>query len=291
VQLDLERRSRERPEGQEDFASNAEALVDLNEVTKGRSDAETTSYLWRYNPVVADGAGAGQSLADLKQRLGEALVLRERQESQTLDYDVEIAQATTITGKDAAAALNAVRLNDALALDQSRNYQRGAVAQQELDKAPQQQALYMGQTVQLEPSNFTPPEEPAGDPGRSTGAALNPSLGLQFDDVTDGEDGDFRARTENVFDGPAGVGVGGGAGGRFETTTRSGLLGIDVALPRQGRVLYFRSLQGGAPIRLDASRRGLAAGWRWALFGLLLLSGSARVTGASVAWRRRRRRA
>ena len=59
-----------------------------------------------------------------------------------------------------------------------------------------------------------------------------------------------------------------------------GLMGVDVELPRAGKVYYFRSLSGGAPIRLEADKAGLSMGARIAI--LLLVLAAASVVGMAV---------
>ena len=104
-------------------------------------------------------------------------------------------------------------------------------------------------------------------------AGLNPASGLFFND---GEDGDFRGRTENVFDRAL-----------MATATRRGLMGVDVALPEAGQVFRFRSSGAGSSIRIDAKSRGLGQGAKWVVFLVLLVGGAVFAYGVTQALARR----
>jgi hypothetical protein len=61
-------------------------------------------------------------------------------------------------------------------------------------------------------------------------------------------DGDYRSRVQNLFARP-------GAEAAL-ASGKVGKMGVDVALPTTGKVYYFRSLSGGAPIKIDADKEG-----------------------------------
>jgi hypothetical protein len=137
----------------------------------------------------------------------------------------------------------------------------------------------------------------------------NPSYGVFFND---GQDGHIAARVENLFDQALGdvnrgIDAGGGGGAAFQSRSgyfggdnfefqppnfelqpgraavpvlRRGLMGVDVTLPRQGRVFHFRSLKSGAPIVLSASAPGMPGVLRW----LALVLGVGLVGWLAVRW-------
>ncbi|MFV1959735.1 MAG: hypothetical protein ACC662_10030, partial [Planctomycetota bacterium] len=104
-----------------------------------------------------------------------------------------------------------------------------------------------------------------------SGGVETPSGNAGF--FRDGADGDVRGRLENVYE--------------QAIATRRGLMGLDVPLPRTGKVFLFRSAKTGAPIVLRASTPGLGLGWRWVIF---LLVTAALVLGVGGLARLRARR-
>ncbi len=99
-----------------------------------------------------------------------------------------------------------------------------------------------------------------GAAGWTTGAALNGDHGIFYDDSGDGT---YAARVENLFD-----------RAMVETATRKGLMGVDVAIPREGRMVQFRATGRGAPITMEARSNEVAPAARWVVF-LVLVAGGA----------------
>ena len=105
----------------------------------------------------------------------------------------------------------------------------------------------------------------------SGGGAAGIDTGIFYNDGRDG-DGGTAGRKENLFDARAAQG-------------KVGLMGVDVPLPRTGKVYYFRGLKGGAPIAIEASRQGTAPGLR--VMFLLLILAAAAVIGRVIQVKRR----
>ncbi len=90
----------------------------------------------------------------------------------------------------------------------------------------------------------------------------------------DDSDGDFRARTENVFGQELGLALQNeGRPVQPMPAGKVGLMGVDVDLPKVGKVYYFRSLRAGAPIEIKASSDSISVGSRVVV--LLLILGAA----------------
>jgi hypothetical protein len=113
--------------------------------------------------------------------------------------------------------------------------------------------------------------EDGGLPGADTGVFFNDDASLNPATAFGDTGVDFRGMAENVFAAPA---------------TKTGLLGVDVPLPREGKVFHFRSLSSGASITLTPSRPGTSEAGRWALFALLLVGLTLLARGVSIVRRR-----
>ncbi|MDJ0523204.1 MAG: hypothetical protein QNJ90_14130 [Planctomycetota bacterium] len=219
-------------------------------------------------------------------------------------------------------------LNDALKRDQTRNRQLGAVDtrilntfenDQTMNDAPFEGPANNG-TIGLRTQTATRADREAQllvelaqrssnygfQPGSQTGQVFygstvnpgnvpmlgnRPSAGAYF---VNGQDGDFRGRTENVFGMPLQAGSGGGGGGQIlfgadadeevEPYGKEGLMGVDVALPKVGKVYYFRGLRAGAPIELSPTKEGRSLGGRMVI--LFLILAAAGIAGVAVRKRR-----
>ena len=322
VVSDLEAASREATGAQIDFfASNAAPILAVQpsqmgqtrmpgQAGQGIAEPGNGAAQWCFNPAQVEEKGAKQEIAALKERLGKALDDRAQQQSMVQDFDVQIEQASDISRQGGADGdvtwRNFGVLNGILELQQQQARQLGVVAQ------PQAGAgffyrLQAGQTIANLDDVTNGLEDQAsagydnGGGGLTTGANLNPcTTGIFFDD---GGDGDFRTRTENVFDaslgstltplGDVGVdyrGLGGTAGGyQAQDTagrTRQGLMGVDVVLPQDGEVYLFRGLKAGAPLRVTVSAEGTSPFLRWLLF-FVGLAALLSVAVGVVRWRRK----
>jgi hypothetical protein len=341
--------------------SAGQSLVQLDGVTNGLGDASglltaqtegapmvQTGANWRFNAqsVPLDKAGK-EELVELKERLQTELTRRgDDERRKTVDVQDE-ARSREAQGKSKSPAKqeradeatinfdnnrNNLALNDALRRVQVQQRQLGVQdrGQTEYDMLPQLRTVVFPQ-------------------GWLDGiAARHPSMGSYY---RDGEgDGDFRARTENIFTdflpptvqlvGPdsvaddehplfgaegetpiSGFGGGGraGSGGRRdgsllvagdETTStlaadiasqgqalnnatqalggapRVGLMGVDVDLPKVGRVYWFLSAKTGSAVNLSATPEATAP-WLRALLCAVLLA----LVGLGCAFVARRRRA
>ncbi|MHC5010427.1 MAG: hypothetical protein ACYTG6_05665, partial [Planctomycetota bacterium] len=125
----------------------------------------------------------------------------------------------------------------------------------------------------------------------------------------DGGDGTYAGRVENLFGeslGTAGVDlelipsnfeppdISFDDGRRIRTwaesqaggRAKSGLMGVDVPLPRRGRVYHFRSLGTGMPLTVSASREETGPFAKWLVFLLVIGAVTAGVVLGRRAWHR-----
>ena len=142
----------------------------------------------------------------------------------------------------------------------------------------------------LQPQNFGLQTPTAGSGGGAQGYWVSGGQG-----VAGGGDGHLAARAENVFLGtslnpngvpfgvnaePSSVGTSRDAGlfyadgqdgdARGVARGKAGTMGVDVELPRSGRVYYFRSMSGAAPIVVEADKSGRPLASRVILLMFLL---------------------
>ncbi len=334
----------------EEFASNAKNIVDLDDVTNGLEDASSGVQVqgknragWVFNKADGKAVSGKKGYEDLRERLKVKFEGRAQSESRKNFKNVLEKQAQQKAknptqpkgGKWAGARLGVTEnldatndfdvdvaqiawLNGTLKMEQQRNRQLGAVDTglindlsaytTQWEGGVGQAGQFNGQTFQFEgPSN----NGTIGVNGRgdreadrlSRAAQRASNYGVRTDNLfgapsaagvyfNDSEDGDFRGRTENVFPGTASSGGGGGGHGApvvrnfsafmspmdFNTlqqdptfsSGKKGLMGVDVALPKVGKVYYFRSLRAGAVIDVSASRRGRSMPGRLAVLALIL---------------------
>jgi hypothetical protein len=286
-------------------------LVDLDGVTNGLEERTAAGVggggggtaNWAFNPasVPLDKAGK-DDLVELKKRLQSELERRDAEDrSKTVDVERETKERAAQAkdgGKSKAPSKKQVQaddetvrfdnnrnnlvLNDALRQVQERHGQLGGAGRQTITQGGQ--------------LDFAQQMEAGGDlsgfgigPDRVIlGAPLPPSSGVYF---VDGDgDGDFRGRTENMFNAPLGQTVptsrartgldfrfssdedpakndvffgspsapsgGSSALGSSGGQTRVGLMGVDVDLPKVGRVSWFVAPKAGAPLALALSTPG-----------------------------------
>jgi hypothetical protein len=123
--------------------------------------------------------------------------------------------------------------------------------------------------LRLHASNFTAPQAPRLPFSEDEGALQNPNSALidvteagdvtAFGTIDAGGDGDFRGRTENVFQGSL---------ADLAPDTRVGLMGVDVPLPKVGRVYWFTAAGSGSDLTLEGSPAGTPT-WVRALLAVL----------------------
>jgi hypothetical protein len=300
---------------QEEYASNARQIVDLETLQdahgKGRGGTGQARYRagWVLNRAQpqqhASQEKSKQQFDQLRARLESKLAQREAAEAGKASMPVAQTKAPSPSGQAALLVTEkggattrldpgqVLWLNGQIRLDQERNNQLGAVDPSKIN------TVAPGQTVALQLSGATEGVSPdaatfqsdflarralrssnyglgqrATPSLQNEGAAVNPSAGAYFND---GEDGDFHAaRRENLFD-RNGDGV---LSTAQQPTGKVGLMGVDVALPRTGKVYYFRALKGGSPIRVEASSTRPSTSGRVAM--LILLLAAAALVGYAV---------
>ncbi len=299
-------------QGLELRGSNAEPVLTMNtEGTQSAASGETGRQAraqWVFNPAEVGQGAEKQEVKQLKQRLGKALRDRaaEEQSGQAdaarsasrpqfgagepvlgqLFQGKDASRLNGIVDEKAVSTMNFERLNDALIGEQRKNRQTGVAM-------PRQLYGYMTQSGAAAQAG-----DGYGRAGYTTGAALDPSSGIYFEDG-DG-DGDWRARTENVFDAGLGgllfagdglvdlddvtSGLEDGAYAQGSPDVRRGLMGVDVALPTNGKIFLFHSPREGSPIRLKAEEVGHSSAVKWGAF-LLAVTGLA---GLLIGLNRRR---
>jgi len=319
VQRDVAAARRERRQSApsvEEFASNARNFIRLDDVTNGMRDearargvvADKNKAGWVVNPSkAAEGkkSPGKERYKQLQERLAKGLKTRADRErrkgrqaldpGQTKNKPQGGKSSTRMEAPEQVFDLAQVAwLNDALKQEQVRNRQLGAVDTSLLNvmtvngrvsdaqllagllsqsEAQAGQALQLGRRAQSASNYGLAAPQTAGAGGGGAGQQVDFGYtdatfsGAYFEDSKG--DRAFSARTENVFDGELAAALG-----------KVGKMGVDVQLPLTGTVYYFRSMSGGAPIQIEASRSGRSTSAR--VFFLLLIIAAAAVGGTAV---------
>jgi hypothetical protein len=239
--------------------ANGQTLVVLDEtaaITRpdGGGGGGRGRAAWRFNYGAAAGEGGKDDLAQLKGRLERELTIREAVDrSKQVDVGAE-AQARAKSPPAQQAAQDPATQ----AYDMSRN---SLVLNEELRR------------VQTEGRQLGTSAAPVDDLRERLEQTLERRVG---DEERAGEDG-----TGATFLGAHGrVDVVRGRLPAGDVVLRTGLMGIDVPLPRDGRTFWFVGVRTGSPVALEASEPGtptwlrvlFAAGlWSALAAGLLLL--------------------
>jgi hypothetical protein len=144
--------------------------------------------------------------------------------------------------KQEYAGRNALALNDALQKEQTRNRQLGATFEDQ--EQAQQSDGSVERTMEFQGFRAKFQGQGRGGGGGGSGGAMTGSYGF--------------TQAGNIAD----LGV-------FQAM-RVGLMGVDVDLPKVGKVYYFSAPRAGGSIGVDASEEGMSSLARWAIFVLVL---------------------
>ncbi len=241
----------------EEFAGNAATFLVLEEQAEVAPAQGRAA--WRFNKAgeAPGGEAAGTEYLDLKKQIEGGLELR-RETEQRKNVAGKAQRMKQEEAKDAYAAgasenlaLGIAWLNDKLALEQGRNRQLGAAT-----RAPPAPEAALGQTAQMGLQTRLEDLDADGRVGLDAGRYAQ-----------DFKDGEGRAAAGQA------------------PRTQAGLMGVDVPLPRLGRVYYFRGEHAPGRLAIEASAADAGGASRTGVVLLLLLG------AGLIAWRTASRRA